>query len=129
MLLLSSVYVLLANHPRLLGVSLRGDGSMPDDFDNNWAAVRSTPSRAFRQVPFDDVYSRAGSWDTELMGAILRVEDPASGTIREKHYTRMANARQALKRFETKGKSVTLLTAGEMYSTAGFADDDPDDEQ
>jgi hypothetical protein len=102
---------------------------MVDDFDNNWAAVRSTPSKAFRQVPFDDVYNRAGSWDSELMGAILRVEDPEAGTIKEKHYTRVANARQALNKYESKGKCVLLLTAEEMYSTAGFADDDDPDEE
>lgn len=55
-------------------------------YDNNVSQVMNTPWQMFRQISFKDMMERCSSWDGDLDGIILRVEDPKTGLISESHF-------------------------------------------
>jgi len=96
------------------------------DFDNDWDQVVATPVEAFRQVPFAEVFGDAGSWDSDLNGYIMRIENQHSGKVTEKLYKKATTASKALRRYEDEGHYVTCYCKETMYSTLGITGDDDD---
>lgn len=101
---------------------------MPEYNESEHNRMMEAPSKAFRSVEFREVLERASSWDCYLKGAILRVEDPDSGIISEKHCKTEAKASKELMRLEDAGLIVTMYNSNNLYCTEYLSDDDSDED-
>ena len=86
-----------------------------DPFSNNWVAVRNTPDKDFRQIPYRDVLVRSGSWvlpDKWL--AVIRYEDPKSGRIVERTVQTEKEFDRAIQNLEKWNATYVCYTAETM---------------
>lgn len=97
------------------------------EYPNKWAEIRDTPVEAFRQMRFRDVFMRAGCWDSELEGMVIRVEDSETGLITEKRYKRIGRALNYQSEQEALGNIVTAYDNEQLYCSHGFNDSDDED--
>jgi hypothetical protein len=97
------------------------------EYPNKWAEIRDTPVESFRPMRFRDVFMRAGCWDSELEGMVIRVENSETGTITEKRYKRIGRALNYQSEQEALGNIVTSYDNEQLYCTQGFNDSDDED--
>lgn len=90
------------------------------EFKNRWQEIMDTPAGDFRSVPFMELIRRASSWDNEVPGVVMRIENSKSGKVTEKLYRRPGSASNACMKAEAAGHVVTLYDSEQMYCSTGI---------
>jgi nitrite reductase/ring-hydroxylating ferredoxin subunit len=107
---------------------------MTYDADARWQEIKDMPESQIRRVTFEEIYSRAKSWDLPAScSQIVRVLDKETGRITEKSFSTEGRAHAYANRCFRKGCDITSFDDEAMacsYAVAGMynGDDEDDDE-
>jgi hypothetical protein len=102
------------------------------DVDARWKEIRDMPESQIRRASFEEVYSRAKSWDLpESCSQIVRVMDKTTGRVKEKAFSNVRRAQSFATKSQEAGCDIIVFDDETMacsYAVAGMYNGDDEDE-